>query len=54
MQHHCLHPPGHDAVAHGQIDRERLMRAAQIGRAIGFISILSGKGFPDGAPFGAR
>ena len=52
MQHHGLHPPGHHGVSHGEIDRERLVRAAQVDGTVGIVGILAGESFPHGAPFG--
>ena len=54
MQQHDLHLSRHGGVAKGEIDRQRLVPAADIGRPVGALDLLVGKRFPYRSPFGAR
>ena len=54
MQHHRLHAPGNRGVTGGEIDRQRLVRAAQIGRAGRVGELLPAQRFPHRAPLRPR
>src|SRR5262249_39165305 len=54
VQQHRLRPSGHQRVAGGHVDRERLVPGLDEGRAGLVVELLTRQRLPDGRPFRAR